>query len=352
MGSRSTRSASIATQGAPFAAPSGKLGEKAAGGPRGDNGLRDDKRRPCCISTLRATTYHPRESWDPAVGHDEATPMPGSRRERPKAASLIASWAFAIRVRQHNRPRKHLRDPSRSGPTTRGIPSRRAQIRIAPYSLLLHRRTGCGKMFADRSVAQLVEHRSPKPGAGGSSPLLSCHHIRLIFLHNLNCDQIGRRSGCYGIATQSPLDAAFRGRFSPKHQRGRRRLLASLASRANRGPLQCRPLSGQVAHLRPSDVLPRQASGSRERGGGRGTVGGASSSCGSGEPIRECCTSAAFPSVRLARDKSFVGMADAKLQELGRPLELMRPKFLDDAGFVTLDRLPRAHRLGKRAHAR
>ena len=48
--------------------------------------------------------------------------------------------------------------------------SRRAQIRIAPYSLLLHRRTGCGKMIAARSVAQLVEHRSPKPGAGGSSP--------------------------------------------------------------------------------------------------------------------------------------------------------------------------------------
>jgi len=39
------------------------------------------------------------------------------------------------------------------------------------------------------------------------------------------------------------------------------------------------------------------------------------------------------PSVRLARDKSFVGMADAKLKELCRLLESMRPKFLgDDAG--------------------
>jgi hypothetical protein len=75
-----------------------------------------------------------------------------------------------LRIEAADRQRKRLRDPSRSGPTTRGLPSRRAQIRIAPYSLLLHRRTGCGKMFAARSVAQLVEHRSPKPGAGGSSP--------------------------------------------------------------------------------------------------------------------------------------------------------------------------------------
>ena len=34
----------------------------------------------------------------------------------------------------------------------------------------LHRRDACGKRSRRRSVAQLVEHRSPKPGVGGSSP--------------------------------------------------------------------------------------------------------------------------------------------------------------------------------------
>ena len=50
------------------------------------------RRRPCCISTLQATTCRPRESGDPAVDTTKRRHKPRSRRERRKAASLIASW--------------------------------------------------------------------------------------------------------------------------------------------------------------------------------------------------------------------------------------------------------------------
>ena len=82
---------------------------------------------------------------------------PRPRRLRIEAAaSLIGRGStFAILAEAVRQREAYLRDERKFG---------------SRASLLLHRRTGCGKMIAARSVAQLVEHRSPKPGAGGSSP--------------------------------------------------------------------------------------------------------------------------------------------------------------------------------------
>jgi hypothetical protein len=42
-------------------------------------------RNNCCIATGQASICHPRQSGDPAVGHDEATTKPGSRKRRKQA---------------------------------------------------------------------------------------------------------------------------------------------------------------------------------------------------------------------------------------------------------------------------
>jgi hypothetical protein len=84
------RSASIAIQRAPFAAPSGKLREKAAGGRRGDNGPRDDKATR--VLHLDAPSHDASVSGDLAVGHDEATTYAEKSTRATTAASLMASW--------------------------------------------------------------------------------------------------------------------------------------------------------------------------------------------------------------------------------------------------------------------
>jgi hypothetical protein len=118
MGSRSTRSASIAIQGAPFAAPCGALawtrGEVRQAESSG-KGLRAALaaitaraaigRRLCCISTLR-DKCHPREGWDPAVGHDEATTYAEKSTRATKSDkphSVVVSWMLA----NANREREH-----------------------------------------------------------------------------------------------------------------------------------------------------------------------------------------------------------------------------------------------------
>ena len=181
-------------------ASNGKLREKAAGGPRGDNGPRDDKATP--VLHLDAPSH---DVSSPLTQCSQARPVfdcrlpPGLRRRRtssrcaePRRRSIstgaiqpnVMTLSTGKSTRAGDPRPRRLRIEAAAPLIGRGstfailaeaVRQREAYLRDerkfgSRASLLLHRRTGCGKMIATRSVAQLVEHQSPKPGAGGSSP--------------------------------------------------------------------------------------------------------------------------------------------------------------------------------------
>ena len=83
---------------------------------------------------------------------------------KARAAGQLAASATDASIRRGPAPRS-AQFGGAGAPSMARKPAARRGVRIC-----LHRRGACGKRSRRRSVAQLVEHRSPKPGVGGSSP--------------------------------------------------------------------------------------------------------------------------------------------------------------------------------------
>ncbi len=74
-----------------------------------------------------------------------------------------------------------------------------SELKVPPAAMVpslvrvdLHSRAARGMRGARRSVAQWLEHRSPKPGVGGSSPSTPASH-RADLLIYVWCDKAGGR---------------------------------------------------------------------------------------------------------------------------------------------------------------
>ncbi len=95
-------------------------------------------------------------------------PEPGDER----ANEQMLGEAHARVGRPERGRHAQLGGARRTGRPTRGREAAGRAPAIAAYATTprLHRPARCGKRGGARSVAQLVEHRSPKPGVGGSSP--------------------------------------------------------------------------------------------------------------------------------------------------------------------------------------
>ena len=67
-------------------------------------------RNNCCIATGQASMCHPRESEDPAVGHDEATSGEAAESGESKPCSVVVFWMLAFASMTHVRKARPVFD--------------------------------------------------------------------------------------------------------------------------------------------------------------------------------------------------------------------------------------------------